>query len=523
MDVGTEVTLTKNGVMTMEKRQTATPGTLNMLLDEMRQLRAVVSDEGGALFRVWQPNIERRAFCIGALNLAHYLALRKRDLRDLQIKLRPFGLSTLGRAESRVLPNLDAVIATLGMMTGEATPVHPPLRAFFRGDHVLHHNTVELFGALPEGLTRRVRIMVTLPSEAADDYGMIYELVKRGMDAARINCAHDTPDQWDRMVQHVRRAGAEFGRKVTIHMDLGGPKPRTIDVIGRKEIVMPGDRILLSKTAPKKSDGKMYKVAARCTIPEVIDQLEIGHSVWIDDGKIGTVVEKQIDQGVVLNVTHVPVGGAKIKAEKGLNFPNTTLNLRALTDDDIDALDFVAHHADLIGYSFVQEPDDMRLLQNELAKRLDHPNEIGIIAKIETPRAIQNLPALIASAASKQPFGVMIARGDLAIEVGYERTAEMQEQIMWLCESAHVPVIWATQVLERFVKEGTPSRGEMTDAAMSVRAECVMLNKGEFAAKAVTMLDDVLTRMQAHQTKKTPQLRALASWADFVPDAEPIP
>ena len=106
----------------------------------------------------------------------------------------------------------------------------------------------------------------------------------------------------------------------------------------------------------------------------------------------------------------------------------------------------------------------------------------------------------------------MIARGDLAVEVGYERMAEIQEEILWLCEAAHVPAIWATQVLEQFVKAGIPSRAEMTDAAMSERAECVMLNKGPFVAQAITILDDVLTRMQAHQSKKTPQLRALHSW-----------
>jgi pyruvate kinase len=106
----------------------------------------------------------------------------------------------------------------------------------------------------------------------------------------------------------------------------------------------------------------------------------------------------------------------------------------------------------------------------------------------------------------------MIARGDLAVEIGYQRLAEIQEEILWLCEAAHVPVIWATQVLENLVKTGAPSRGEITDAAMAERAECVMLNKGPFVAAAVTALEDVLMRMQAHQLKKTPQLRALHSW-----------
>jgi pyruvate kinase len=106
----------------------------------------------------------------------------------------------------------------------------------------------------------------------------------------------------------------------------------------------------------------------------------------------------------------------------------------------------------------------------------------------------------------------MIARGDLAIELGFERVAEMQEEILWVCEAAQVPAIWATQVLESLVSKGLPSRGEMTDAAMSARAECVMLNKGPNLLAGVAALDRLLARMGAHQSKKTPTLRALRSW-----------
>ena len=161
----------------------------------------------------------------------------------------------------------------------------------------------------------------------------------------------------------------------------------------------------------------------------------------------------------------------------------------------------------------MQQATDIELLQLELQARLGANSlKPAIVAKIETPEAVKNLPELIVRAAGKQPFGVMIARGDLAVEIGYQRLAEIQEEILWLCQAAHVPVIWATQVLENLVKKRTPSRAEMTDAAMAERAECVMLNKGVYLAEAVTILDDVLTRMEAHQSKKTPQLRALHSW-----------
>jgi pyruvate kinase len=105
--------------------------------------------------------------------------------------------------------------------------------------------------------------------------------------------------------------------------------------------------------------------------------------------------------------------------------------------------------------------------------------------------------------------GVMIARGDLAVECGFERMAEVQEEILWICEAAHVPVIWATQVLESLAKRGLPSRAEITDAAMGHRAECVMLNKGPHILTALRTLDDILKRMQSHQAKKRSMLREL--------------
>lgn len=108
----------------------------------------------------------------------------------------------------------------------------------------------------------------------------------------------------------------------------------------------------------------------------------------------------------------------------------------------------------------------------------------------------------------------MIARGDLAVELGFERIGEVQENILWLCEAAHVPVIWATQVLAGMVEEGAPSRAEVTDAAMGQRAECVMLNKGPFIVEAVRFLDNVLRRMDRHQSKKSARLTPLELWTE---------
>jgi pyruvate kinase len=132
--------------------------------------------------------------------------------------------------------------------------------------------------------------------------------------------------------------------------------------------------------------------------------------------------------------------------------------------------------------------------------------------KVETKRGFEHLPELLRAAMAAPAAGVMIARGDLAVECGYERMAELQEEMLWACEAAHVPVVWATQVLETLAKTGIPSRAEITDAAMSGRAECVMLNKGPHILDAMRTLNDILRRMQAHQSKKRPLLRALKGW-----------
>jgi len=248
----------------------------------------------------------------------------------------------------------------------------------------------------------------------------------------------------------------------------------------------------------------------------VFGQLRVGQRVGLDDGEVTATIETLNTEYAVLRVRRVPAGGYKLKEEKGLNFPDTDLKLDPLTPDDLIALDFIAHHADTIGYSFVQEAADIENLQDELHRRTASAQRIGLIAKIETLRAVRNLPKLIVAAGGQQPVGVMIARGDLAVELGFERMVEIQEEILWLCEAAYVPVIWATQVLEKFVKKGTPSRSEMTDAAMAVRAECVMLNKGPYVAEAVSLLDDVLSRMGGHQRKKSPQLRPLKAWASLL-------
>ena len=235
-----------------------------------------------------------------------------------------------------------------------------------------------------------------------------------------------------------------------------------------------------------------------------------GHRVWFDDGKIGGVVAHADTNAIKVTITDARPRGSNLKAGKGINLPDTALPVPALTEKDRADLPFVAEHADIVNLSFVRSVDDVRQLQAELHRLgADH---LGLVLKIETGTAFAHLPSLLLAAMSTERVGVMIARGDLAVEVGFERMAEVQEEIMWLCEAAHVPVIWATQVLDTLARTGHPSRAEVTDAAMAVRAECVMLNKGPHIADAITTLDSILTRMQTHHHKKRSLLRRLRAW-----------
>jgi pyruvate kinase len=444
------------------------------------------------------------------MNLAHFIALRRMDLREIQATLMLMGLSSLGHCESHVLSNLDAIMATLsGLVKGSRPPERPTAEEFMRGWNRLGRETGIVLG--PPRKNRRVRIMATLPGEAARDYNLVLTLLEEGMDLAR-NCAHGDEEEWSSMVKNIRIAEKKVDRSCKIFMDLAGPKLRTDKILTKAEDrVTIGDHVLMAR---RETDTSPFAgVSFTCTVKEIFAPLKIGTEVWIDDGALGCKVERIQPVGALLRVFHAPSEGKRIKADKGLNFPGLELPIRSLTDKDRKDLDFLTMNADVIGFSFVQSPDDVADLQEEIALRLK-PNQSTppIVAKIETRRAILKLPEIMIQGAGRSSFGVMIARGDLAVEIGYLRLAEMQEEILWLAEAADVPVIWATQVLEKMTKEGIHSRAETTDAVMGERAECVMLNKGAHLATAVATLSRILENHEMNQHKKIQRLRALKSW-----------
>jgi pyruvate kinase len=488
--------------------------TLSSLAAALAALEAEILNRSAETLAGWAPRLRDPAFAPSAENLAHYLALRRTDRTALQKRLRAAGLSSLGRSEGRVLGTLRAVRATV-----EGRDPDPEILA--GGDAAaerLELAAQRLLGPRPPD--RRTRIMVTLSPETAFDPARMAALVAAGIDCARINCAHDGPEAWRAMAEAARAAAAEAGRGLRIYVDLGGPKIRTTDIApkpGRR--VASGDTLFL-RLDPRAPIPEEARAAFACTLPKAAAQARAGGAVAIDDGKIVGTVEARSAAGLSIRVTRTKPGGARLKPDKGINFPGSAIEVDPLTDADRTALDAIGAEADVIGYSFVQRPDDIDTLWAALSDRGLAP---GVVAKIETETAFRNLPEIIVAGAGRGRFGVMIARGDLAVEIGFARLSEVQEEILWLCEAAQVPVVWATEVLAQLVKSGVAARGEFTDAAMGVRAECVMLNKGPFLEEGVAVLADVLRRAERHIDKKTPQLPRLRSWDASVDERETRP
>ncbi|MDX5481376.1 MAG: pyruvate kinase [Hymenobacteraceae bacterium] len=299
-------------------------------------------------------------------------------------------------------------------------------------------------------------------------------------------------------------------RTVSEHRTKVGELPATeVPILLKKDHFLVLNRQLApGEPAQFDANGHILKPAhISCTLPEVFDQVREGQPILFDDGAIEGVIQEAGKDSLLIKITFAKDNGSKLRADKGINLPESKLHLSGLTQKDKQDLKYVIRYADAVNLSFVNDASMVEALYGELRKlKAEH---LPIMLKIETKEGFRNLPHLLLAAMKSYPAGIMIARGDLAVECGWQRLAEVQEEILWLCEAAHMPVVWATQVLETLAKKGRPSRAEITDAAMSQRADCVMLNKGPHIIQAIEMLSDILKRMQAHQHKKTSMLRSL--------------
>ncbi|MCP9888487.1 pyruvate kinase [Cyanobium sp. ATX 6A2] len=250
-----------------------------------------------------------------------------------------------------------------------------------------------------------------------------------------------------------------------------------------------GDTLELTAAAESVPSSRSRRTIS-CTLPEVFVALQPGQRVVFDDGKLGGVIRQVNAQAVTIEINESKPRGTRLRADKGINFPDSDLQLPALTAKDRQDLAFATTHAHIVNYSFVSQGTDVEALQRELEQL--GASRMGVVLKIETHQAFANLPRLLLTAMRRpQPLGVMIARGDLAVECGWEALAAIQEEILRLCAAAHVPCIWATQVLEEMARHGTPTRAEISDAALGARADALMLNKGPNITATVRALRQI--------------------------------
>lgn len=437
-----------------------------------------------------------------AVNLLHYLALRSLDIRELQHTLHACGLSSMASSESHIRGQLLSIAQRIGGKKKIPSTVYN----YETSKKSLAQKSVNLFGQ--KQIDSVPYIMVTFDSSYANDYEKVKNLLQSGMNIARINCAHDDERAWFKMIQHIKRASKITGLSCKIYMDLAGPKIRTVIKEGGKVKVEEGCIIYLTDEANMKDD----KRSIACSVPGITEQLNTGDLVLFDDGLIEAIVERIEPNSARLQVVRVSSKKPYIKNEKGINFPDSTLLMTAFTDYDKSCLSFIMKHADIVGYSFVRSTKDIMQLRQAMGKN----KKLSLVIKIETPEAVKNLPDLLFCGMGEQHIGVMIARGDLAVEIGFERMSEIQEEILWICEAAHVPVIWATQVLENLNKSGVATRSEITDAAHAASADCVMINKGAHIIRTIETLQDILFRIGGHHVKKRYTFRPLAIASRFM-------
>lgn len=227
-----------------------------------------------------------------------------------------------------------------------------------------------------------------------------------------------------------------------------------------------------------------------CTFPEIFRSVRPGEPVVFDNGIIEGVVTRTGRKEFHVRIIRTAGGNTALRADKGINFPRTKLTSAGLTPKDKKDLRFAARHADLVSLSFVRTPGDVHALRRELSRVAG--TRPGIVIKIETHQAVCQLPAIVLAAMCMPRTGIMMARGDLAVEDGWVRLAALEASLLAMCRAAQVPSFVATQVLESMTKRAIPSRAEIVDAAVASSAQCILLNKGQHIVPAVRMLRKIL-------------------------------
>jgi pyruvate kinase len=329
-------------------------------------------------------------------------------------------------------------------------------------------------------MSKRTKIIATI-GPASSTPAIIAKLIRAGMDAARVNFSHGEWDDHTKRIRLIRQEAEKTGKQIAIIQDLQGPKLR-VGVMKNDAVVLRRGDVLTVTT--KKVMGTNCLISV--TYPHLKKDLKIGATMLLDDGRLELNVMKKVATGLVCKV----VRGGVLKSHKGVNLPGAQLSLSSLTPKDKADLRFgIARGVDYIALSFVRTAKDI------IATRLflkAHGADIPIIAKIEKPEAVHNLDEIIEAA-----DGIMVARGDLGVEMSPENVPLLQKKIIEACHWAEKPVITATQMLESMIESPQPTRAEVSDVANAILdgTDCVMLSGetavGDYPVQAVEFMSRI--------------------------------
>ena len=347
----------------------------------------------------------------------------------------------------------------------------------------------------------RTKIVATL-GPATAEAGTIRWLVEAGCDVFRINFSHGSSDQHGELLANVRAVERELGEPVAIMADLCGPKIRVGPIHGGAVLLGNDQRIVIQR---RPIEGRADRIST--TLGELVDEVRPGQAILLDDGKIRLeVAETRPGDEIVCRV----VRGGMLASGKGVNLPHTQLKLSALTEKDRRDVDWlVGRDFDYVALSFVRSAGDVETLRALLS---EHNCRAHIVAKIEKPQALDNIDGIIDAADA-----IMVARGDLGVEMDLPDVPVAQKRIARLCQAAGKPCIIATQMLESMTHAPTPTRAEVSDVANAVldHADAVMLSGetsiGEYPAAATGMMNRIVDRIETYHDQTRPPIHVTYS------------
>ncbi|GIV59260.1 pyruvate kinase [Rhodocaloribacter litoris] len=358
-------------------------------------------------------------------------------------------------------------------------------------------------------MTRRTKIVCTL-GPSSSDKATIRALIEAGMDVARLNFSHGSHADHRRVIECVREEAARAGRVVPILQDLQGPKIRIGKVKGDVVLLREGQTLVLTSEPMEESTAERVYVS----YPTLAQDTEVGGHILLDDGQLELeIVEKRKSEVV----TKVVVGGP-LRSRKGVNLPNIRTSTPSLTEKDLEDLEFgLSVGVDLIALSFVRDEADV----TDLIRRVrESGRRVGVIAKIEKPEAVERIDQILAKA-----DGIMVARGDLGIEMRLSKVPGAQKRIIKKCLAAAKPAITATQMLESMIENPRPTRAEVSDVANAVLdgSDALMLSGetavGKYPVRVVEVMDQIIREAERHYgqiIEHLPDMRASFDVTDAV-------